>query len=334
MGQGLRWEAGKSLHFGGANRYLSISRPVAEFVEERVLDPGGGTDLADYLRGLKEGSGRSYEALARQLHVSRSALHRYCSGAGAVPTLSLVEQFARECGAKNAELAEARRRWLLAENERLNGTAPLGVPAQAVRALTVRQHGTAEPATSHQLSGTPAFGREPVSIPASGGASPVPASPVPNSAAVTVPPTEPAPALAPARRSSPRRRLLIGLSALVVALTAGLIWQVTQPTRAETTQAGTPVRREVGPTTSASASDLSVPAGTCVARQDVEHTDARRDGRIWNADYLCGNDIGAPLYQNPESPTKIAEMETSTSWFICWTSDIRSTFSLLSICTR
>ncbi|MFE1892116.1 helix-turn-helix domain-containing protein [Streptomyces microflavus] len=38
-------------------------------------------EFAGLVRALKSREGRSYEALGRQLSVSASALHRYCSGA-------------------------------------------------------------------------------------------------------------------------------------------------------------------------------------------------------------------------------------------------------------
>jgi len=71
-------------------------------------------DLAGRLRRLKDRRGRSYEALAARLDVSRSALHRYCSGQS-IPPLALVEQFAAECQADADELAGLRRTWLLAQ---------------------------------------------------------------------------------------------------------------------------------------------------------------------------------------------------------------------------
>ncbi|MEU2428554.1 helix-turn-helix transcriptional regulator [Streptomyces sp. NPDC007861] len=81
-----------------------------------------GTDgFAGLLGALKERSGRSYGALARQLHMSTSTLHRYCNG-DAVPTeYAPVERFARLCGATSEELVELHRQWILADEARRRG---------------------------------------------------------------------------------------------------------------------------------------------------------------------------------------------------------------------
>lgn len=56
-------------------------------------------ELAAHLRVLKDGTERSYGALARRLNVSASTLHRYCSGT-AVPTdFTPLKRFAMLCGA-------------------------------------------------------------------------------------------------------------------------------------------------------------------------------------------------------------------------------------------
>jgi transcriptional regulator with XRE-family HTH domain len=114
-----------------------------------MAEPLPAQALAGFLRELKSNTGRSYEALAQRLGVSRSALHRYCSGAGAPPPYSLVERFAQECGANRTQLAELRRRWARAEaawsardgddDRRLRPPLPAGEaqaePASAPRAL-------------------------------------------------------------------------------------------------------------------------------------------------------------------------------------------------------
>ncbi|MGW3011903.1 helix-turn-helix domain-containing protein [Streptomyces sp. NPDC001219] len=73
-------------------------------VLERRSEQGSrvGTETAEFarlLRRLKERSGRSYGALAGQVHLSVSTLHRYCNG-DAVPTeFAPADRLARRCGA-------------------------------------------------------------------------------------------------------------------------------------------------------------------------------------------------------------------------------------------
>ncbi|HEX5740235.1 MAG TPA: peptidoglycan-binding protein [Pilimelia sp.] len=58
------------------------------------------------LATLKERSGLSYDVIGRQIHVSKSALHRYCQGGATPSDFALVERFAQVCGAT----AEERKR--------------------------------------------------------------------------------------------------------------------------------------------------------------------------------------------------------------------------------
>ncbi|MEV4570318.1 helix-turn-helix transcriptional regulator [Nonomuraea sp. NPDC049419] len=78
-----------------------------------------GTDdgqvLAARLRMLKERSGASFEQLSRQSGVSRSSLHRYCSGTKVPASYGPVHAFARACGATGEELRELHRLWALAD---------------------------------------------------------------------------------------------------------------------------------------------------------------------------------------------------------------------------
>jgi transcriptional regulator with XRE-family HTH domain len=73
--------------------------------------------LARQLQMLKARTGRSYEALARRVGVSRSTLHRYCRGE-VVPALDVVVRFARVCGATKPEAEELLRYWALAADQR------------------------------------------------------------------------------------------------------------------------------------------------------------------------------------------------------------------------
>ncbi|MDH2426838.1 helix-turn-helix transcriptional regulator [Sphaerisporangium sp. TRM90804] len=80
-----------------------------------MSEPTAGEDLAGYLRHLKKKTGRSYDALAKRLGVGKSTLHRYCSGDGVPPRFTLLERFAKECHASQAEIIELHRRWVRAQ---------------------------------------------------------------------------------------------------------------------------------------------------------------------------------------------------------------------------
>jgi transcriptional regulator with XRE-family HTH domain len=67
--------------------------------------------LAELLHGLKERDGRSYSALARRTGLSRSSLHRYCSGMAVPELFGTVETIARVCGATPAERDQLHRLW-------------------------------------------------------------------------------------------------------------------------------------------------------------------------------------------------------------------------------
>ncbi|MFH9349062.1 helix-turn-helix domain-containing protein [Kitasatospora sp. NPDC017646] len=81
-------------------------------------------EFAGMLRELKERSGRSYGALATRLHVSTSTLHRYCNGAAVPAEYAPVERFARACGARDEELVELHRRWIVADAARRREPGP------------------------------------------------------------------------------------------------------------------------------------------------------------------------------------------------------------------
>ena len=89
-----------------------------------VAAAGDVKTFADYLRRLKNRTGRSYEALARRLSISASALHRYCSGQQVPPDYGVVERLARECGADRQELAELHHLWLRAVEASSQQTRP------------------------------------------------------------------------------------------------------------------------------------------------------------------------------------------------------------------
>jgi len=75
--------------------------------------------LAERLRELREGSGRTYAALARRVGVSGSTLHRYCTGQTVPAEFAPVERLARLCGRSGAEREALHRLWLRADAERV-----------------------------------------------------------------------------------------------------------------------------------------------------------------------------------------------------------------------
>ena len=50
-----------------------------------------GRSLAEQLEGLKQRSGRSYEALAHRTGLGRSTIHRYCQGSTLPGTFGAVD---------------------------------------------------------------------------------------------------------------------------------------------------------------------------------------------------------------------------------------------------
>ncbi|MEV4641768.1 helix-turn-helix transcriptional regulator [Actinoplanes sp. NPDC049548] len=106
------------------------SRPTGEMMERSESAHA----LASALRELKSRQGRSFEALAKRLATSKSALHRYTSGEVVPARFSIVELWARECGASATEIAELRRLWLNATAEQQSDAAPADdVPLEAPR---------------------------------------------------------------------------------------------------------------------------------------------------------------------------------------------------------
>ncbi|MEW9530500.1 helix-turn-helix domain-containing protein [Microbispora sp. NPDC049125] len=80
--------------------------------------------FAARLRMLKERAGTSFEALAKQSGISRSSLHRYCSGTKLPVSYGAVHAFAKACGATGEELRELHRLWALAGATRSSQTSP------------------------------------------------------------------------------------------------------------------------------------------------------------------------------------------------------------------
>ncbi|MEU6271680.1 helix-turn-helix domain-containing protein [Streptomyces populi] len=80
--------------------------------------------FAACLRKLKDRSGRGYDRLGKEVGVSGSSLHRYCSGLGVPTDYRVVHSFAKVCGARTEELRELHRLWALADIERNTPAAP------------------------------------------------------------------------------------------------------------------------------------------------------------------------------------------------------------------
>jgi peptidoglycan hydrolase-like protein with peptidoglycan-binding domain/plasmid maintenance system antidote protein VapI len=157
-------------------------------------------DLSLLLRQLKERTGRSYEALAKRANISRSALHRYCSGAAVPPEFDVVNRLGRACGASREELLELHRRWAIAS------------AAQAELAAVPAATGTGQPTVITEAEG-------------GGGAVGVltetPDAPAPDAAAEE--PVSAPPAPATPRAWWANRRLLVGVAALAVLGIVGAV---------------------------------------------------------------------------------------------------------------
>ncbi|MFJ7213428.1 helix-turn-helix domain-containing protein [Amycolatopsis sp. NPDC098790] len=71
-------------------------------------------DLGDRLEQLKAGSGHSYTGIGRKIYLSKSAVHRYCTGVSAPKEFGVVERIALACGASRDEIVALHRLWLRA----------------------------------------------------------------------------------------------------------------------------------------------------------------------------------------------------------------------------
>ncbi|MFJ3161054.1 helix-turn-helix domain-containing protein [Streptomyces kanasensis] len=127
--------------------------------------------LADLLRELKERSGRSYGALAKQMHMSTSTLHRYCNG-DAVPTeFAPVERLARLCGADREELLRLHRSWIVADEARRRAKAAASAATGGAAAPPVGTVTAPAAVPGRGSAPVPEAGAEPEAEP---GAEPVP----------------------------------------------------------------------------------------------------------------------------------------------------------------
>ncbi|WP_211277703.1 helix-turn-helix domain-containing protein [Couchioplanes caeruleus] len=143
-------------------------------------------DLAELLQRLKARTGRSYDALARRANLSRSSVHRYCSGAAVPADFESLSRLARACGANREELLELHRRWALAS------AAPRETPATSTTDTPTAAGPPAATGGSLAATGTLVAAPAPAEEPASG--------------------DEAAEAAAPSARRMPRRYLVIALT--------------------------------------------------------------------------------------------------------------------------
>src|SRR5215475_9981671 len=83
-------------------------------VQPHVTDSDSVEEFAALLLSMKEQSGRTYEALAKRVGTSRSALHRYCSGQAVPAEFAVLERLGRTMGADREALLDLHRRWAIA----------------------------------------------------------------------------------------------------------------------------------------------------------------------------------------------------------------------------
>ncbi|GAB3439654.1 helix-turn-helix domain-containing protein [Actinophytocola sediminis] len=86
--------------------------------------------LTAALTELKRRSGLSYEQLGRKAHLSRSTVHRYCTGLSVPTTFAPIEAIATACQADREDLAKLYRLWERADLDR-DTTADALIPVDA-----------------------------------------------------------------------------------------------------------------------------------------------------------------------------------------------------------
>ncbi|WP_447002460.1 helix-turn-helix domain-containing protein [Saccharothrix isguenensis] len=116
---------------------------------------GQGEELARELGALKNGSRLTFEALAARTGVSRSSLHRYCTGA-AVPTeFAVVERIAKVCGADRERLLALHAIWVRATEEPSRATDPVPVPDPTAASVAVPPPTAGTDREAHPLAHAP-----------------------------------------------------------------------------------------------------------------------------------------------------------------------------------
>ncbi len=114
--------------------------------------------FAGRLRELREGSGRTYAALARRIGVSGSTLHRYCTGQTVPVEFAPVERLARLCGCTGEEREALHRLWLRAEAERTERQEAGQVPGTETATATAA---TATATAATTATAAPSDGERP-----------------------------------------------------------------------------------------------------------------------------------------------------------------------------
>ncbi len=71
-------------------------------------------ELGELLTRLKSTSGQSYESIGKQVHMSKSAVHRYCTGTNVPREFGVLERIAIACGADRGDMTRLHHLWLQA----------------------------------------------------------------------------------------------------------------------------------------------------------------------------------------------------------------------------
>lgn len=202
-------------------------------------------ELADRLRELRAGSGRTYAALARRIGVSGSTLHRYCTGQTVPAEFAPVERLARLCGRSAEERQALHRLWLRADAERVERQEAGAVPGAEEAGAAV--DAAAEGAGAAVGPASEALG--PAGAEAPGGSSP-PATTPAAAPTTSVHRDEDRPAPAPPAPRSPvvrRWAPALAVCAAVAALALVLIAALGGPARPERPERQPPVARPTTP---------------------------------------------------------------------------------------
>ncbi|MFI1015147.1 helix-turn-helix domain-containing protein [Streptomyces sp. NPDC020965] len=177
--------------------------------------------FARRLSGIRDGSGRSYGALARRVGVSASTLHRYCSGRTVPLEFAPVERLARLCGCQGEELIALHRLWVLADAERRRRQEDAAAGASAANRAAGQSGAGAEPVPAPESVPEQGPGLEPGSEPELGRVSSVEGV-ASVAAAEVVPPAERV-RDAPTGRAVTRRRHQAAYAALAVVTVVALV---------------------------------------------------------------------------------------------------------------
>jgi uncharacterized protein len=98
-------------------------------------------ELVEMLQHFKTRGGRSYQALAGRTGISRSSLHRYCSGQAVPKTFEPLNRLGRACALTRDELLELHRCWAVA-----------AAAAEAARAVRPPSEPVVPPVADHRMA--------------------------------------------------------------------------------------------------------------------------------------------------------------------------------------